>query len=93
MVRAVRYVRSHGLHGIAVTVAGLDLCPAGCIGIVAPPDLREETEYSEIEPVTAGRAALEEDIGESPCKLSHYPVQPQDISVGNLALPVSGKGP
>ena len=91
MVRARRDVRADDALGIAVAVALLDVRPGQSVGIVAGPDLGEIAEDAQVEPVAAGGAALEEDVREALRQRVHHPVEPQDVAVGGLPLPVRRK--
>ena len=88
----IRNMGRHRTHGIAIAVAGLDLRPGHRIAVITGPDLGEIGKDPEIEPVSAGGAALKEDMGKSLRQGLHHPVQSQHIPVGRFPLPLRRKG-
>ena len=71
MVRAGGNVRRYAALGIAVAVTLLDADAAKRVGVVARPNLRKETQDTEVKPVAARGAALEEDMRKASCQYAH----------------------
>ena len=85
VVRRCRDMGSHRADRVGVRRSALYLRPAEGIGIVARPDLRHEAEHSQVEPVAARSAALEQDVRERLHQACEYVVQTHDVPVEELA--------